>query len=189
MPRTPSKPARTVDDTADCAWWPVVVAVLVVPLAFAPFTADVFMLLKLLVATAATVAGWAAWFVAPRRVLPRPLVTVPVAVLLLVSLAATAFSSARATSLLGVYQRYGGVLPLTVFVAFAALVVATTWERPERIATIGLLLGAASVVVAGYALLQRAGIDAFDFREASGGEVRFPGSTLGNSNFAGGFSR
>lgn len=185
--RTSPKPSRTVADPERCAWWAVVAAVLVVPLAFAPFAADVFMLPKLLLAAGATVIGWAAFFGATRPAPPRPHALVPVAALLAATVAATAVSATRATSLLGVYQRYGGVLPLAVFVAFAALVVAVSWDRPDRVATIGTSLGAASIAVAAYALLQRAGVDAFDFREASGGAVRYPGSTLGNSNFAGGF--
>jgi len=171
----------------DGAWMAVLVGVVAVPLVFAPFAADIFMLAKVLVATAAILVGWAAWFTLGRPLPKAPRVAIPVAVLLVSTALATAFSVAPRLSLVGVYQRYGGLGPLVVFVAFAALVVVTTWDRPDRLDALGRALGAVVLVVAVYALLQRAGLDAFDFREASGGRVRFPGSTLGNSNFAGGF--
>ncbi len=171
----------------DIAWMAVLVGVVAVPLVFVPFAADIFMLAKVLVATAAILVGWAAWCTLGRSLPRAPRVAIPVAVLLVATALATAFSVAPRLSLVGVYQRYGGLAPLVVFVSFAALVVVTTWDRPDRLDALGRALGAVAVVVAVYGLFQRAGLDAFDFREASGGKVRFPGSTLGNSNFAGGF--
>jgi O-antigen ligase len=169
------------------AWRALLAATVVVPLAFAPFAADVYMGVKVWLAVAGIAAAGAGVVASRRRLPPWPPVAWAVVALAGVSIVAALVGRTPVTSLAGAYQRYGGVFSLLVFVTFAALVVVCTWDRPERVATLQMTFAGTAVAAALYALLQRAGIDAFDVREASGGNVRYPGSTLGNSNFAGGF--
>ncbi|HEX5096612.1 MAG TPA: O-antigen ligase family protein [Acidimicrobiia bacterium] len=169
------------------AWRALLATTVAVPLAFTPFTADVYMGVKVWLTVAGVAFVGAGVVVGQRRLPPWPRVAWAVVGLGAVSLLAAFVGRTPATSLAGAYQRYGGVSSLVVFVAFAALLVVCTWDRPERVATLQLFLAGTAVAAASYALLQRAGIDAFDVREASGANARYPGSTLGNSNFAGGF--
>jgi O-antigen ligase len=158
-------------------------------LVFAPFAADVFMLPKLWIAAAAASIGWGAWWTARPRArteVPRP-VLLAVSALLGLTALATVVSRTPLTSLVGSAQRYGGVLSLIVYLAFAALVVVTVAGRPGRARVLALTVLGSAMAVALYAVLQRVGIDVFDFREASGAPTRYPGSTVGNSNFAGAY--
>lgn len=97
-------------------------------------------------------------------------------------LAASVGSDVWAVSLLGQYGRLGGFLSYLAYAAVFVLMVITLEAREvERFA---VLLIAVTSVVAGYSLVQWAGLDPFDW----GGEFAAPvTATLGNPNFASGW--
>lgn len=161
-----------------------------VPLVVVPTASDIFGLPKFLVALLATTAGWAAWSLLPakrRSALSFGLVERAVAAYLVVATVSALLSRYRSDSLLGSYERYGGLLSLVVFAAFAALLVVVFRGRPERLALVPLTLATAATLVAVYVLLQTAGLDLVDWKEVSGASARYHAGTLGNGDFAGGF--
>lgn len=168
----------------------MLVGLAVVPLVVVPTASDIFGLTKFLVAVLATTVGWAAWSVLPamrRGGLSFGLVERAVVAYLVVATVSALLSRYRSDSLLGSYERYGGVLSLVVFIAFAALLVLVFRGRPDRLALVPLTLAGTAAVVAVYVLLQTAGIDVVDWKEASGASARYHAGTLGNGDFAGGF--
>lgn len=176
-------------DRADRAAWRLILcAAILVPLAFAPWLADIFSLPKLVIlgALGTTAAGLTAIAGVHRGIrLPRR-PTIALAGLCVIATLATLLSRAPRLSLVGVYQRYGGLLPLLIYVAVGATVWVLAAGNATRVAWLLGAMGVGAAVAATYETLQHLGIDAFEFREASGAATRFPGSTMGNSNFAGG---
>jgi O-antigen ligase len=167
----------------------VLVAVVAVPLVIVPSASDIFGLPKLLVAALATAVGWAALLLRPGGGRQRAPTRLEWAVLAYVAVVAvsTLTSRSRFDSILGSYERYGGLVPLLVFVAFCALVAVAFRGRPDRLALIPITLAVTAAVVAGYVVLQTLGIDVVDWKEVSGADVRYQAGTLGNADFAGGF--
>lgn len=122
-----------------------------------------------------------------RRSAPKSKVLRAAALLVAVCLVSAALSSARIVTVLGVHQRFGGLIPLLSYVAVAALVAVSYWRGPDAVTYLFLAATAGSTVVSGYALIQAAGLDwASWFDKTVGTQAQFPGSTIGNSNFAGG---
>lgn len=168
----------------------ILAAVASAPIVFWPSASDIFGLPKLAVVVAGVVVAAVAlvlgtdtsWRLPAAAATPAAwkVVSVYVAVFAL----ATVFSVSRPTSLLGTYERYGGLLPLLVHVALAVLVVVIWWREPA--ATIQLAAAAVlgGVALATYVLFQVAGLDAIDWVEKSGGVVLYQAGTMGNSNFA-----
>jgi len=171
-------------------WRLLLGAVASVGLVFSPITADVFMLPKLaLFAIGVTAAGallGIGWYRA--RVRPALSRSMWVAVGYLTAvLLSLAFSVAPRLAFVGNYQRYGGTLPVALMVLGAFLVAWYAAGDDTCTGQLAAVLAATGVAVGAYATLQRAGIDAFDFQGPQGGETRYPGSSIGNSNFAGGW--
>ncbi|MEY2471086.1 MAG: hypothetical protein QOK28_415 [Actinomycetota bacterium] len=157
-------------------------------LAFHPRAADAFGLTKTLVlAMGATVAVACVvlWKVESGQPFPRTPALAWLAGLVAAVGLATATSTVRTLSLVGSYTRYDG-LATFVFLGLlsAATAVAFAFD-PQARRRVLFVIVAAAVVVAVYAILQRLGIDAFDFRDVTGLKPDFPGSTVGNSLFAG----
>lgn len=161
--------------------------IVAVPVVFLPAGHDAFGLPKLLTAAAVTGVGWAAWVAQRRPAWPRfgP-VERAVAAYTGVVAVATITSIGRVDSFLGSYERYGGLLPLLVHVAFAGLLTVAFRGRPDRLARVPVAVTVAAVAVGAYVLLQTAGIDFVDWQEASGADVRYQAGSMGNSDFAGG---
>lgn len=161
--------------------------VVAVPAVFLPTANDAFGLPKLLTAAVLVVVGWAAWAAQRRPAWPRfGQVERAVAAYIGVVGVATITSIGRIDSLFGSYERYGGLLPLLVHVAFGALLVVAFRGRPDRLALIPVAVTVAAAAVAAYVLLQTAGIDFVQWQEASGADVRYQAGSMGNSDFAGG---
>ena len=165
--------------------WAICAAGALAPLVFWPRAADVFGVPKLavisvLVAAAAVSAG-------RRRSLRLPRVALPAGLYLGAATLATLTSIDRTTSFAGAYERYGGLLPLVLYVLAAATMVLVFSDRPAD-----LWWGVRAVVVgacglACYVLLQAAGLDVVDWTDEVGGQVRYHAGSMGNSNFAGGY--
>lgn len=160
------------------------VAVAGTALAFTPWADDAFGLSKLLVVLLATALGWVAWAKWPRV----PLGTVERLALAYVGVVgvATVTSIGRYDSFFGSAERYGGLLSLLVFVALGALILSVHRERPDVVGLLPWGFAAGAVGTAAYVLLQTAGIDFLDWRDASGNPVRFQAGTMGNPDFTGG---
>lgn len=125
---------------------------------------------------------------AGRRPVPRPLIGAAIAVFLLTMIGATAFSEARSVSIFGLYERYGGFVPYLLYAAVAFLVLTSYEDRPSRLVDLAWASAAASLVVSGYVLIQAAGLDWVHWTDTSTQQLfQHPASTLGNSNFAGGY--
>lgn len=160
-------------------------------LVFHTATADAFGLPKLVVVWVATLAAVVLWALGSRargRWMPWGRFGSAVAVLVGVCAVATLTSVSRLESLVGSYERYGGLLSLALFAVLALVIVGIDSEAPAD----GLRALAWSVVVAAavlslYVVLQTLGVDFVDWREPSGRPVKFQGGTMGNSDFAGGF--
>ena len=159
-------------------------------LVFTPWTSDAFGLPKMSVLTFGTVAAWVSRLTSARSV-GLHLWTQPLAraatVLCAVTAVATAFSSSVADSFFGRYERYNGLLPLAVQIAFAAVVAVTCAGRPDRTRVVAGSVVVSGAVCAAYLLLQVVGLDPLEWREPSGRIAEYQAGTLGNSNFAGAF--
>lgn len=165
-------------------------AVFLPPVIFDRRTVDVFNLLKvsvLWVAGLAAAALWIAW--SAERGVWMPLIRLGYAAgaFLAASALATVFSDNPALSLVGLYHRYGGLLPFTLYAVIMVALVGLYWERPQDLKEIARASAAASVLMTAYVLIQAAGLDWIEWRDASGGPPEFPVGTMGNSNFAGGY--
>ncbi len=158
------------------------------PAVFVPGLADLFMLPKLVVLAVATT--WALVTLGPvgrggPRV-PRAVAGSAVAVAI-VLLLATVTSVAPRLSVVGIDQRFGGLAPFAVHLGAAWVTMRLIIGRPDRAFVVARWVAGGATAIGLYAIVQDLGWDAFEFREASGAATRFPGSTIGNSNFAGGY--
>lgn len=168
----------------------LVVAAVLVPLSIHVATTDSFMLVKLTVlwvlvalALAFSLSGAVArgrWF---------PSFRMGYAALALVGAygVATVFSLKPGLSLIGLSGRYGGLLPMLLYVGLMFVVVAAYSDRPGALRTV---LGAsvtASTIVGGYVLVQAAGLDWQIWNGERATTPDYPIGTLGNSNFAGAY--
>ena len=158
-------------------------------LLFVPFAYDIFMLPKLVTLV---VGGGGALILAQRDrlsavALSPPKITRWICSYVAIVIVSSLTSRSLRLSFFGQYQRYDGLSAAVLYPALAALVVLVCWSRPRHIWMLLVAIAGASTIAATYALFQSRGIDAFDFKEASGAAVQFPGSTLGNSNFAGAY--
>lgn len=166
-------------------------AVFLPPLVFNRRAIDVFVVAKMTTLWILGILALAAWLVwsAERRVwLPRFRLLYAVAAFLGVCALATAISSNPIVSVLGLYKRYNGLVPFTLYAAIMVSIAGLYWEHPENLKEIVWAAAAASVVMAGYVLVQAAGWDWISWPEhIPGKKLPFPFGTLGNSNFAGAY--
>lgn len=152
---------------------------------------DQFFILKLTTVFVFTICGLAlsvSFVFERKRRAPRPATGVAIAVFLLTMIMATAFSEAPSVSIIGLYHRYGGLIPYLLYVAVAFVVLLAHGDQPSRLFDIAWASAAASLVVSVYVLIQAAGLDWTRWIDASTqGLSQYPASTMGNSNFAGGY--
>lgn len=100
---------------------------------------------------------------------------------------ATIFSQDRWLSFLGLYHRYGGLLPFSLYATIALILVGLYWERPQDLKEIPRAMVLAALFVSGYVIIEKLGWDWIPWRDSSGNPPPYPVSTLGNSDFAGGW--
>src|SRR5438105_9385135 len=163
---------------------------LLTPIVFNPRSGDIFMLPKLLVVWVTTAAPSGLWLLSGRRrswYVRRSRVAAAAGVYLAVVVAATLASRSRLDSLLGSYQRYGGLLSLVLFLAAASLIVAVYTPRPSALVEVTRVVTVAAGALSAYVLLQALGLDWVVWREPSGAIAKFHAGTMGNSDFAGGY--
>jgi O-antigen ligase len=170
------------------AQWIVGVTIAGTALAFNPRMADSFGLVKALVLVVGVTSAATCivlWKIETQQPFPRVSGVVPLTVLLAAMALATALSHNPRLSLVGAYTRYTGLVTVVLLVALAAVTaVAFAFDVEGRRKLLTAMV-ATAVVVALYAIVQRLGYDAFDFRDVTGLKPDFPGSTVGNSLFAG----
>lgn len=175
----------------------VLAALFLVPVVFLPLTLDQFNLVKLAIMWALGALGlglWASWSTERRLWLPPARFLRATGAFVIVGALATALSGNPALSLIGLYQRYGGLLPLLLYVSIAMLVVGLFWEEPGRLDKIVGAVVAATPLVAAYVILQAKGADFVHWGVDADANLsivarhrQYPVGTMGNSNFAGGF--
>ncbi len=157
-----------------------------VPVLFLRSTNDPFNLPKL--ALLLSVVGVAAAALAiealqGRRFPALAIMRAPALALAIPLLIATALSPYRWWSLLGEYQRFQGLIPHLLVIALGLLVAASF---PGEARTPAHWFSLAGAIAGGYSVLQYLGVDLFEWGAQVGGGVEVT-STLGNTNFSGGF--
>ncbi len=163
-------------------------AVFLVPVVFDPRTIDAFNLTKLTALWAfgllALGASWFSAHLAGRRLsLPRTRILRLAFVVLGITAIATLLSPNRTLSTFGLYHRYEGLLSIALYVGAIVLMVLLFRRKPEAVREVATAVAFAGAVAAGYVLLQKAGWDITDWRQAGGTKPTFPIGTLGNSAF------
>lgn len=99
---------------------------------------------------------------------------------------ATAFSLSPRLSLVGLSERYGGFVPLVLYVGAMAAVIGLFWEAPGRLRIIMGAIGAGGVAGSVAVLLQEAGLDRTLWPGPVPGTAwDYPTGLMGHSNFAG----
>lgn len=157
---------------------------------FSRGTVDVFDLTKITILWFLGLISLALWVIssAERGVwVPKVRLFWLAGAFLAVEALATVFSMDRWVSFLGLYHRYGGLIPFCLYATIALILVGLYWERPEDLKEIPRAFTLAAVLVTGYVLIEKAGLDWIPWRDSNGNPPSFPVSTLGNSDFAGGW--
>ncbi|MGD0115253.1 MAG: O-antigen ligase family protein [Dehalococcoidia bacterium] len=169
------------------ALWLALLAV-VVPLVIVERLADQLVLPRL-AATSAFVGGgllWIAYSTARDKGQAwrlRAAVGLPLLAFVIANVGAAAFAVDRRASLLGESERYQGLLPTLLYVAlFLASATLVRTRRDLSIVLGGLFVS--GTAVAGYALIQRLGLDWIDWVQIPEGRV---GSTFGQPDVLGAF--
>jgi O-antigen ligase len=98
---------------------------------------------------------------------------------------ATATSTARKVSILGLPMRYGGLVPLALYIGLMFACIGLYRPQPRRLAGVAWASVAGAAVVSGYVLIQAAGLDPAHWSDSVSRAPDWPIGTLGNSNFAG----
>src|SRR5262245_44832143 len=154
-----------------CVFWTRIDAVFVVPKLAVLWTALALGLVLVAVGVVATgrAPGGARWV---------PLVDVPVAVFVALGIAAWAFSTDREQSLYGERLQHQGLLTLLLYVGFFFLARLSIFDG-RRLRLLSWAVAAGATLVAGYALVQKAGLDPIWEGYLPGGRVF---SSIGQAN-------
>lgn len=185
---------RTVDDWVRVRFPAYVRACVValaflVPLVVGPGVQDSVSLVKLTLIWWLGIVGiglWTVWALQEQKGIPRFRGALPLAVFAVASLLSVVFSMAPAVSVLGSQSRYGGVIPLALYIAVMLLVVTVYWQQPDRLSSVVRAFTLASAILSSYILAQALGFDFLRWASPAGLPT-YPIGTMGNSNFAGGF--
>lgn len=160
------------------------------PTIFNRKTQDVFNLLKFNVLWTAGLAALMFFLIwaAERGVWPpRANLFIAAGVFLGTCVVATLFSTNPLLSVFGLYHRYGGLVPFTLYALIMLAIVGLYWEKPQDLKDLAKGSSIASVLLLAYCLIQAAGQDWIAWKDSSGGPPPYPVGTMGNSNFAGGY--
>jgi tetratricopeptide (TPR) repeat protein len=160
-------------------------------------TVDVFNLVKittLWITGIVSLVIWVVWAAERGAWLPKMRLFWAAAAFLAVELLATLFSQDPGLSLIGLYHRYGGLLPFVLYAVIALTVVGLYWERPDRLKEIPWAITIACIIMTPLTLWQATKIQCtgngpfcIPWRDSNGQPPSFPVGTMGNSNFAGGY--
>jgi O-antigen ligase/polysaccharide polymerase Wzy-like membrane protein/tetratricopeptide repeat protein len=168
----------------------LIAATFLPPILFWRKTADVFNLFKITVIWVAGVTAvclWVMWASERGSWMPRIRLGMAAAAFLAACGVGTVFSQNPELSLIGLYHRYGGLIPFLLYAAVMFVMVGIYWERPKELKSIARASGLASILMMTYVLIQASGHDWIAWRDAGGKPPEFPVGTMGNSNFAGGY--
>jgi O-antigen ligase len=165
-------------------------AVFLTPVIFYRGAADVFDLPKLTILWVLGVIALALWVIwsAERRVWPpRFRLAYATAAFLAAFALATVFSRSPLLSLIGIHERYGGLIPLLLYAVIMVLIAGFYWETPGDLKDVARAVAAGAAVLAAYILIQKAGLDWIPWATRGGGRPSFFSGSMGNSNYAGAF--
>ena len=154
-----------------CVFWTRIEAVFVVPKLAALWTALALGLALVAVGVVATARR-------PRGARWVPLVDVPVAAFVALGIAAWVFSTDREQSLYGEHLQHQGLLTLLLYAGFFCLARLSIVDR-RRLRLVSWAVAGGATVVAGYALVQKAGLDPIWDGYLPGGRVF---SSVGQAN-------
>ena len=178
------------DGLARGARYLLLAGVLLAPLVFNTRSADVFMLPKVLTLWVTAAGACGLWLISAsghRWPLRHSRMAALSAVYLAVVVVATLTSRSRLDSLIGSYERYGGLLSLVLYLLAASLIVAIYTSRPGGLVEVTRVATVAAAALSAYVLLQAVGLDWVVWREPSGAVAKFHAGSMGNSDFAGGY--
>lgn len=153
-------------------------------------TQDAFNLVKLTalgVSILASFALLASWSAERRKWIPGFVIGYAALAFLGAYGIATYFSRNPWLSLAGRYHRYIGFVQMSLWVLAVFTIVGLYWEKPKELSGVARAFAVALIVLAGYVLLQAAGLDWLNLRNPGGDKPPYPIGSLGNSNFAGGY--
>src|SRR6266571_3961908 len=139
------------------------------PVIFLRTTVDVFNLVKitaLWIFTVLAVALWVMWSAERGAWLPKMRLFWAAGAFLAAMVLATIFSEQPSLSLLGLYHRYGGLVPFVLYAIIALAIVGLYWERPGDVKEVARAATIASMLLAAYVLWQKAGLDWIPWRDS-----------------------
>ncbi len=184
------------------AWWSLLAMVFVVPVAMSnatwlsrigfpatlPFTYDQFDIMKVFFQRVLTLVALGAWswdiLTKGGKIRRTPVDWLILAFLAWVTIT-TITSIHPATAFFGKYRRFEGLLSFINYAVIYFLVLQFA-DRPSRVKTLAQSLFWSSIVVAGYGVLQRVGLDPVQWGQLPFEQFR-PFSTYGNPDLLGGF--
>lgn len=119
--------------------------------------------------------------------LPWARLLIPAGVFIMANVISGIASDARAMTILGNYERYGGIVPYLIYAMAMTLIVWMYWASPERLKDLAWAVVAGSSILTLYILVQALGWDWVEWSSPDGKPLIWPTGTMGNSNFAGAF--
>lgn len=150
-----------------------------------------FMLVKITLVWFFGVCALGLWLMSSaeqRAWLPPMRVTRALGIFIAACVLATIASTNRTVSFIGLFGRYGGLIPLLLYAAIAICMVGLYWKRTEKLGEIPWACVVGSAILAGYVLIEAAGLDWAHWTDNSTGQAPdYPPGTMGNSNFAGSY--
>jgi O-antigen ligase len=197
-PEEPRELPEIVKRLHNAARFFLTAGVFLVLIVFDPRTIDVFNLAKLTALWVFTAIAGGLWLAAvfvdrsagerrPTLSLPQSWIVRGSLILLAITALATLLSSARVLSFFGLYHRFEGFVSLALYVAVLLLIVGLYRHRPHALREVVAAAGAAAVVVSGYVVLQRLGIDFESWQQVTGAQPDLPIGNLGNPALSGSF--
>ena len=184
------------------AWWSLLAMVFVVPIAMSnatwlsrigfaatlPITYDQFDILKVFFQRVLTLIALGAWswdmLTRGGKIRRTPVDWLILAFLVWVTIT-TITSIHPATAFFGKYRRFEGLLSFINYAVIYFLVLQFA-DRPSRVKALAQSLFWSSIVVAGYGVLQRVGLDPIQWGQLPFEQFR-PFSTYGNPDLLGGY--
>ena len=167
----------------------LLVALVAVPVVFTRRAAEAFMVPKVtLLWLCLIVVAWGLVVeaLATRRwPVPRLRAWLPLGFLVGWTAIATAFSTSPATSLLGRYARYDGLLGTLGGALVMVAVVAHTWRDPGKLRAVAIAIVAGAALGHAYVNVQQLGWDWVPWLNDAQQPLERPYGLLGNSNFSG----
>lgn len=172
------------------ARYALLAGLLLAPVVFTRKTVDVFNLVKITALWVTAILAILLWVMLSleRGVwIPKLKLLWFALAFLVVQAVATVFSQNLSMSIMGIYHRYGGLIPFLLYGGIFVVIVGLYWENPRDLKEVPRAIALASFLMTAYVIVQKLKLDPIQWRDSNGLPPTFPVGTMGNSNFAGGF--